>query len=230
MAISHYIVSATRPRSFISIFQLGLAAMLHKQYGSKHLLNALSNVGFCSSYNDVLMFEASVLHDLQVRDLSDSYVQFVDDHSIGGIMCVTRSSSIGYNKAVEKLKKMPSASSLGSFGFVSLSYFERKNSEGLKKIVVENMFMENTAVSQIVIKNEDFLWLYGKSKNGTEIKGWSGFMEDIFEERHYTVSKVIPEKFINNPSSSYDTINTVLREADKICKAQGQKHTFVTFD
>ena len=166
------------------------------------------------------MFEASVLHDSQVRNLSDSYVQFVYDNadhntntidrlktfrSMGGIMCVTPSSSIECNKTVQKLKKLPSASSLGSFGFVPLSYFERKNSEGLKKIFVENMFMENTAVLKIVIKNEHFLWLYGKSKNGTEIKGWSGFMEDVFKERHYTVSKVIPEKFINNPLSIYDT-------------------------
>ena len=150
LAISHCIVSATRSRSFISTFQLGLAAMLHKQYGSKHLLDALSKVGFCSSYNDVLMFEASVLQDSQVRNLSDSYVQFVYDnadhntntidglktfHSMGGIMCVTPSLSIECNKTVQKLKKMPSASSLGSFGFVPLSYFERKNSEGLKKIV-----------------------------------------------------------------------------------------------
>jgi len=45
MAISHAIMSAVRPRSFVSPLQLGLSVYLHRQFGSKRLLEVLACLG-----------------------------------------------------------------------------------------------------------------------------------------------------------------------------------------
>ncbi|KAJ8874812.1 hypothetical protein PR048_022701 [Dryococelus australis] len=39
VGINHAIISAVRPRSFLSQLQIGLAFTLHRLYGSKHLIN-----------------------------------------------------------------------------------------------------------------------------------------------------------------------------------------------
>jgi hypothetical protein len=60
-AVAHCLIAAARPRSFFSPLQIGLGSVLHRQFGSKHLLDLLSRVGFCSSYNNVRLFEVSCL-------------------------------------------------------------------------------------------------------------------------------------------------------------------------
>lgn len=133
---SHSLISSVRPRSFISPLLLGLSSMMHKKYASKDLIESLSFLGLCSSYQETLLFEASILNDPQEYNYDNSFVQFVYDnadhntntidglntfHSMGGIMCVTPSSSISSNKKIERLQKIPTSNYIGRFAYVDVN-------------------------------------------------------------------------------------------------------------
>lgn len=59
IAIAHCAISAARLASFLSPLQIGLQAFLHKKFASRKLIDVLSFMGFCSSYNETTTFEVS---------------------------------------------------------------------------------------------------------------------------------------------------------------------------
>ncbi|KAE8745963.1 hypothetical protein FOCC_FOCC007324 [Frankliniella occidentalis] len=61
--IAQCVMLAIQPKSFISPLLLVLGASLHKEFGSKHLVQILDTFGACHSYNEVKMFEYSLLDD-----------------------------------------------------------------------------------------------------------------------------------------------------------------------
>lgn len=86
----------------ISPLQLGLSVFLHGKFESKNIINILSSLGFCSTYYEALLFEASSISHPQPDILPDSFTQFVFDnadfnvntldglhtfHSMDGIQC-----------------------------------------------------------------------------------------------------------------------------------------------
>lgn len=54
--INHSIISAIRPRSFLSPLHLGLSVHLYRCYGSRHLVDMMHSVGACSSYRKATNF------------------------------------------------------------------------------------------------------------------------------------------------------------------------------
>lgn len=241
--LSHCIISTVRPRSFLSPILIGLSSMMHKKYASKGLIDSLSNLGLCSSYKETLRFEASIINDPANHSCSpDSYIQFIYDnadhntctidgkntfHAMGGIMAVTPSSTVSSKKSISRLKRIPSSEDIGKFGFIELKRFEKKNSEGLKLVLIEDILENNTADYET--SSLDFTWLYSKFSDRKSL-GWNGFMEKSHSSLNSHASKIIPLPFINNPPSDYDTIFTTLVEASKHCQKQQQKIGFVTFD
>lgn len=55
-------------------------------------------------------------------------------------------------------------------------------------------------------------------------------MEICTDKDNYTMSRIVPLPFVNNPPSAFDKIFTVLFEADRKCKKLGQLHCFCSFD
>ena len=55
--IGHALIQSTRPRAIISPLQIGLAVQLHYHFRSRFLIDSLYNLGFCSSYSEVLRLE-----------------------------------------------------------------------------------------------------------------------------------------------------------------------------
>jgi hypothetical protein len=49
-SIAHAIISAVRPRSFLSSLQLGLSVTLHRKFG--RVIDLCHALGFCASYNE----------------------------------------------------------------------------------------------------------------------------------------------------------------------------------
>ena len=126
-AISHAILTAARPHSFISPLQIGLSVHLSQKYGSKHLLNILSSLGLCASYAETSLFQLSALHhprtEPQANSLHSLFLTictidgFNTFHSMGGIQCVTPSpKNSTSNEAIRRLQTIPCASSIGQFG------------------------------------------------------------------------------------------------------------------
>ena len=50
-------MQGTRPRSLLMPFKLGIAVHLHDHFVSKHLVDTLSQLGFCICYSEVRKFE-----------------------------------------------------------------------------------------------------------------------------------------------------------------------------
>ena len=55
--IGHALIQSTRPRAIISPLHIGIAVQLHYHFRSRFLIDTLYNLGFCSSYSEVLRFE-----------------------------------------------------------------------------------------------------------------------------------------------------------------------------
>ena len=218
--------------------------MMHKKHASKNLIDSLNHIGLCASYDETLLFESSIVNDPQQYNLSESYIQLIFDnadhntntidgrntfHSMGGIMCVTPASSVQSSQNIVRLKKIPNADSLGKFGFLPIKPLEKGDSVGLKNVIIKDLDLENP-ISKFSLTSKDFLWFYGKNNNPDSTVGWNGFMELTSEKSEYSLSKIVLLLFVNALPNQYDTILTVLLEADARCKANNQKHAFVTFD
>lgn len=244
-AIAHAIISSTRPRSFISTLLLGLTVMLNKKFGSKELINILDSLGFCASYRDLQLFNASLLQNPQEEIIDESFLQFVYDnadnnintldgrntfHSMGGIQIATPLSLVKSKDEIEKLKSIPSAMDIGQHGHVDLEYFEKPRHSGLKSIIVEDLNTLNSLDMNATISHDDFLWICGRKVHPNYFIGWHGFMEEITKDLDYSRSKITFLPFVNAPASNYDTIYTVAIYSSKKAQARGQKHVPVSFD
>lgn len=81
LTICHIIISCVRPRSFISAILVGPPSMMYKKYASKSLINALSFLGLCSSYDGAERFENFLINNPVELQINDAYVQFVFDNA-----------------------------------------------------------------------------------------------------------------------------------------------------
>lgn len=225
-SISHSIISHARPRSFLSPILLGLSSMIHKKYASKGLIEALSYLGFCASYDETLLFEASILEEPDTHTCSpEAFIQYIFDnadhntctidgkntfHSMGGIMAVTPSSTVNSKRTIPRLSKIPSAVAIGKFGFTELKIFRKGTSKGLKAVLIEDIIKDDLPDREMSM--EDFCWLYSKFSN-KKSKGYSGFFEQFYSNSDYKVSKIIPLPFVNNKPDDYNTVFTILAQA-----------------
>lgn len=83
VAIGQAIMQACRPRALIAPLQLGLGMQMHHHFGSKFLIDTLSNLGFSSSYWEVQKYESSAAATLKVQlpeYFPGQFLQFVADN------------------------------------------------------------------------------------------------------------------------------------------------------
>lgn len=76
-AIAHTVISAVRPRSFLSHILLGMSAKIYKKYGDKDLIDGLSYLGLAASFEDVQRFETEDVIENEVEE-----VEFNDDSDL----------------------------------------------------------------------------------------------------------------------------------------------------
>lgn len=72
VAIGQAIVQATRPRATIAPIQIGLGIQMHHHFQSKHLIQTLNKLGFCSSYTEVLKFKLCAAASPKNIELQDN--------------------------------------------------------------------------------------------------------------------------------------------------------------
>lgn len=243
--MAHCLITSARPRSFLSPILLGLSAMLHKKHGSRDTIDSLAYLGLCSSYEETLLFEASITKNPENNTCSEgTHIQYVFDnadhntctidgkntfHSMGGIAIATPASGVMTKQEIPRLNKIPISVEIGSHSFTELKIFEKQHSTGLKSIIIEDVFGDDEEKC-FDISMPDFIWQYSKFSNAHSL-GWNSFMEKMYKNSNYQTSKIIPLPFVNNPPSDYNTIFTVLSKAAADNKLKhNQKRCFVTFD
>lgn len=246
IAIQHSLMSAVRPRSFLSPLGIGLSVHLHRRYGSKMLVDLLSNLGVCASYKEALKYEASVTVNRQTTIDPEAYVQFVFDnadhnvntldghstfHAMGGIQCITPATAIKVSDNVQRPANTPSSALIGSFGLRTVSFYTRTEKSGYSNITVEDITQQDLEPeSAVVSRYLDTLWAAGTLLDVNRT-GWNGFMERAYGNTpSYEVSSVIPLPFVNLSPNNFSTIYTCLLFAAEECQSRGQSHVLVTFD
>jgi len=118
--MAHQIISATRPRSFVSMIMVGLSTYVHRHVGSRHVVDVLNSMGVCASYYEARRYEASAMATAPPTLQSDSFIQFVFDnadfnvrtmtghgtfHSMGGIMCVTPGDAVEKGNPIKRIEE-----------------------------------------------------------------------------------------------------------------------------
>ncbi|GFX15283.1 uncharacterized protein TNCV_3302131 [Trichonephila clavipes] len=79
--IAHAIISAVRPRSFLSPLHITLTVMFHRKFGSKKVINICHSLGFCASYKQATLYEASATFATPPEIKTGSFAQFVHDNA-----------------------------------------------------------------------------------------------------------------------------------------------------
>lgn len=192
-AISHSIISAVRPRSFLSNLQIGLATFVYKKFGSRKLIDVLSSLGFCSSYSETVQFEISSTLNAQEKVAVNGFMQFVYDnadfntqttdgyntfHVLGGVVAISPASAVPPDVPIQRMTRIPAADVAGKFGLVNLQHFEAKEGgDGLKAIKFKDLSYKfgTCQNSYSAISAIETLWLFSKQKECSI--GWNAFME-----------------------------------------------------
>lgn len=127
-AIAQCIISAARPKCAFPCLQVGLSAYLMRKFGSKELVQVLNSLGFCSSYDESRLLEASMVDCPQALEISgDIFAQMVADnadhivntldgrsiHIMAIISCITPASSVRSNRRIPRLSAALTAEDVG---------------------------------------------------------------------------------------------------------------------
>jgi hypothetical protein len=240
--INHAIISAVRPRSFLSPIQTGIGLTLHRLYGSKHLIDVLASMGVCVSYNEVNQYMNSLIGSGSPKISEEAFIQYVFDnadvnvrtldglntfHAMGGIKCITPSTSVETQVEVERITS-------GTFvpeTIRILSYAKPKNLSGLSKVIIEDI---NDLKKDIGIdcktKNAMFptnvMWLATSSTQ----PGWNGYMTSVMRTKEKCdATYILGVPFVNMDPSNPSTIYSAISYAAEECKKQN-RNCIITFD
>ena len=128
-AIGQSIVSACRPRSFISPILLSIAMYIHRKYASRELIDILSSLGFSANDKEVQRLNCAFLTNVEPDYNLSGFTQFVFHnadfniatttdhntvHAMGGIACVTPAEVVP-PRIVSRSTVTESAQKIGEF-------------------------------------------------------------------------------------------------------------------
>lgn len=128
-AISHALIAAIRPRSFVSSILHGLALFIHRKFGSKSLIQLLASLGFSGNYHEAQQLEMSLVYHPKAPALKDVFCQYVFDNAdfnistidgwntfpcMGGIKCVTPASALPIPQEIKRITSLPPATEVGN--------------------------------------------------------------------------------------------------------------------
>ncbi|KYN11020.1 hypothetical protein ALC57_16838 [Trachymyrmex cornetzi] len=222
-SICHAIMSAVRPRSFLSPLQIGVAVMLHRKFASKKIIDILNNLGVCCSYAEACQY---------VFDNADFNTNTLDAantfHSMGGIRIITPANCLEKRERVQRRKCRVKASELSEIGKIPFHIFDNSDGKNYEQLVVRDISTPD--VDTDIICNADFMWLLGKFTLPEKIPGWNGFMGKLTEQLSFNLSRICPLPFVNSPPSDANTIFTVLKHAATLSLSLNIHKVFVTFD
>ena len=244
--ISHSIITAVRPKSFLSVFQIGLAVYIHRHVGSRHLIDLINAMGLCATYHEALRYESSAANSAEYKVAMDAFVQFVFDnadynvrtldghntfHGMGGVMCVTPCSALSTPKEFERLKQLPNGAQLSALHKLPIRSYSCGTHSGLKTITVQDLESIRILSPSNARLSVDVLWMVGSWLKAPDQPNWSGFMQ-LYSSCDTDISQahvaILP--FLRLNPSSLDAIYSVLLFSIDECKRHGQQTCIITFD
>ncbi|KAK3931380.1 Glucans biosynthesis protein D [Frankliniella fusca] len=253
--IGQEIISAMRPRSYVSPLQVGLTVYIHRVFASRQLIDILSSLGKCAPYREAVQFERSVVEHTPPELLPGAFLQYAFDNAdfnirtlgddglntcriTGGLAVVTPAGCVLADRPVPRGQYI-TAAQVAKHGALPIVVYQRPPNPGLAAMTVNDMrptaawdLVTDHLLKRVgVAKRMDLLWLAGTAFQTDESPSWFGFMERAFEGTpQHSVSAVIPTPFINLEASNMSAVRTALEYAVEQAKAAGQDTVPVTMD
>ena len=153
-----------------------------------------------------------------VFDNADFNVHTLDGHntfhSMGGIACVTPAGISGPNTVVPRIRNIPSAATIGSFGKIPIKTYNVPAVPGLKSITIKDVTIPSDKEPELQsISALNSLWLMGYHIKASPCPSWSGFMQEALKDGIYDISRVVILPFINLDPNNLTTIYSALHFA-----------------
>lgn len=251
LSIEQMIISAVRPRSYLSPFLIALGVYLYRKYDSRMMVDMLHTFGMCCSYDEARRYQASLLAaGTPFPNNEEAFVQFVFDnadwnvssldgkksfHSMGGLKCTTPRSNTSSPHVLNvlRLKHTPSADHIGSYGHVPIKIYKKASKAGLKVLLARKTKLSKFQVTSGVMAtlHLDSLWLSSVALRIQSIPGWGGFNHLVTEkESVFHVSDVVALPFINLDPNNLSTVYTALLFAQSEASKYNRNYCIVTFD
>ena len=247
--IEQALMSAVRPRSYLSPLLIGLGVYLHRKYDSEILINILHSFGFCCSYEEARRYQWSGLYSKLPPPGDDAFVQFIFDnadhnintidgydtfHCMGGLKCVTPQQETDNSRVIKRIQKDPGSSEIARFGNVPHHRYCQAKKNGLRHIKVVDVLKNHTALITHLrsIQNIDSLWLSSVAVGITPGPSWGGFNQLVTEsmDNTFCISDTTALPFINLDPSDMSTIYTALVFAKHEATTYNKRYCIVTFD
>ena len=235
--IGQAIMQAVAPRTAVTPLQIGLAIQVHRQYGSKNLVQELHSLGFCTSYSDVSKYiRSAAFHQGTDMHLTEgSFVQYIADnvdhnlrtldgentfHGMGIIAAITPSVKI--STEIPRIKI--SSTNLLSKSHIEIRYFKSKVIPKLAKFTD----IMHEAVASDRTYRIDLLWCSAWLLK-PDRPLWGGYMQFMSQGSHPGKSCVKFLPMIDMPASNesciLSTLNFIADHARK-----HKVHPIITFD
>ncbi|KAJ8684887.1 hypothetical protein QAD02_020680 [Eretmocerus hayati] len=218
---------------------LGLCLMMHKNYASRNLIDALPYIGFCTTYEKTLSFEAAICKNPAIYRFLDAYVQLIFDnadhntntydgrrtfHYMGGLVSITPGSSVQTSDHFDRLKQKMPAPVIAATNTIPLVQYTKPNTPD-SGLVLRNY----PPLPPLKVQSRDFLWFYRKKADST-VPSWNGQMEECTQMKEFFVSRVVPLPFIHHAPTNPSTIFPALLEVERKRIYLKQDKIFVTMD
>lgn len=242
MSIAHSIVSAVRPRYFLSPLHICLSVALHRRCGSRFVIDVLHSLGVCTSYQTATKYEKLLSETAPATIDPGAYVQVVFDnadhnvntlsghgtfHAMGGVMCVTPKSAL--NPSTPVLRSTQGNVQSSSRGFLPVTHYFDPGCNGYSKIIakdISTMQLSESSFAKAV--SVDILWSSGLWTGALPRPGWSGYMETVYRKMPYVTTSVTPLPFVNLAPTNPSSIYTALLYAADLCERQNQSYIIVS--
>lgn len=229
VSIVHAIMSAARPKNFLSPLQLA------------EMIEICCQLGFSCSYSEVKLYEICAADQLD-RRLINPFIQIVSDnsdfnvctldgigtfHNLGTIEIITPANCLQERTPIKRLlsSEIPKESELVEKNKIDLLLYTEKAGKGLSLIQIQSIENAPSFQATIMLKLNN-LWMFYKYNN---FLGWNGFMSMICSCRNnYQISKINFLPFINASPSDYNTLYTTLATASQIVLKEGMKTCYIS--
>ena len=236
-SIGQAIVQAARPRVVIAPLQIGLAVQLHHNFASRFLIDTLHQHGFCSSYQEVQMFNnnAALSQGTDIPSFNGKFAQYAADnvdhntrtldghntfHGMGMIAVVTPGTK--HSRNVARRKVIPEE--ISATGKVEI------HPCGPRQVNVEIKYKDLVLVrAEDPTASLDILWktslLFGNPR-----PSWSGMMQLAHQGRHQRKSSVMFLPMIDMNPSDVTCVSSTLHFVSEHAKQHSIANPIVTFD
>lgn len=219
--------------------------MFHRKFGSKKVINICDSLGFCASYKEATLYEASATFTAPPEIKPGTFVQFVHDnadfnintidgkgtfHFMGSIEIVTPGDGIQSRRPIKRLKILPPESEFAKHGNIPLQIYPASTGVGFSKIIIKLSEVEPDIKKFTTNGQLNILWTYLKFKNNNKFPGWNGFMNLLTNAHDFDVSSIIFLPFINAAPSDYNTIYTTIKNSVDNAKELSMRTCILTFD